>query len=174
MELNDREPNRLINYDYSSNGLYFVTICTKKRVQYLSQITFGENDVGNAALGVPHVILTEYGKIVNDNIRKINEIYRYVSVIKYAKLVGLQNDGNLTDVQLTSKMLDLMNEKMPDLCVPFIELSDAALLAYMSDSEISDEISARGRNTYNDLRNRVFELMNPLQKLRAMWILGLY
>ena len=83
MDLNDRKPNRLINYDYSSNGLYFVTICTKKRVQYLSQITFGENDVGNAALGIPHVILTEYGKIVNDNIRKINEIYRYVSVIKY-------------------------------------------------------------------------------------------
>ncbi len=105
---------------------------------------------------------------------KISVINCYVSVIKYAKLVGLQNDGNLTDVQLTSKMLDLMNEKMPDLCVPFIELSDAALLAYMSDSEISDEISARGRNTYNDLRNRVFELMNPLQKLRAMWILGLY
>ena len=82
--LNSRKLNRLKNYDYSSNGLYFVTICTQNRIQCLSEIIIvNDNIVGNAALGVPHVILTEYGKIVNDNIRKINEIYRYVSVIKY-------------------------------------------------------------------------------------------
>jgi REP element-mobilizing transposase RayT len=92
MERPDRKLNRLENYDYSRNGLYFITICTKDRVPYLSEVT----SVGNAALGVPHnsitencifdipnVKLTEYGKIVNTNIQKINEIYRYVSVTKY-------------------------------------------------------------------------------------------
>lgn len=47
MNDNTRKPNRLINYDYSSNGLYFVTICTRNRVHYLSEITgnelFGKN-----------------------------------------------------------------------------------------------------------------------------------
>ena len=132
MERPERKLNRLTNYDYSRNGLYFITICTKDRIRYLSDII----DVGNAVLGVPTaskkagvgdgvldvptaskkagvgngvlgvprnipnismkinhelndiipvpvVKLTKYGDIVNDNIKKINEIYRYVSVEKY-------------------------------------------------------------------------------------------
>ena len=92
MKDNERKLNRLINYDYSSNGLYFVTICTKERVQYLSEIIYDDFDnfenciepfVGNAALGVPIVKFTRYGDIVNENIIRINEIYRYVSVLNY-------------------------------------------------------------------------------------------
>ena len=61
-----------------------MTICTKNRVQYLSEIIDGNDDiVGNAALGVPIVKFTEYGEIVNKNIIKINEIYRYISVLNY-------------------------------------------------------------------------------------------
>ncbi|MCR4862357.1 MAG: transposase [Ruminococcus sp.] len=88
----ERRLNRLRNFDYSSNGLYFITICTKDRIRYLSEVI----SVGNAALGVPRntatendifdvpiVKLTKYGEIVNSNIKKINEIYRYVSVTKY-------------------------------------------------------------------------------------------
>lgn len=33
-----RKPNRLINYDYSSNGAYFVTICTEKRKKLFCEI----------------------------------------------------------------------------------------------------------------------------------------
>ena len=78
-----RKPNRMNNYDYSSNGLYFITICTKNRATYLSDIVEIPDLVGNAALGVPRVKLTEYGEIIDENIKKINEIYRYVSVSKY-------------------------------------------------------------------------------------------
>ncbi len=92
MDRKTRKYIRLANYDYSSNGLYFITICTKDRIRYLSEVI----SVGNAALGVPRntatendifdvpiVKLTKYGEIVNSNIKKINEIYRYVSVTKY-------------------------------------------------------------------------------------------
>lgn len=79
MEQNERKLNRLTNFDYSWNGLYFITICTKDRIRYLSDI----RDVGNAALGVPIIKLTEYGEIVDNNIKKINDIYRYVAVTKY-------------------------------------------------------------------------------------------
>ncbi|MBR6967970.1 MAG: hypothetical protein IKH78_05500 [Ruminococcus sp.] len=79
MEGLTRKYIRLANYDYSSNGLYFITICAKNRIHYFSEIT----EVWEAALGLPNVRLKEIGKIVNNNILKINEIYKYVSVEKY-------------------------------------------------------------------------------------------
>ena len=79
MEQNERKLNRLTNFDYSRNGLYFITICTKDRIRYLSDI----RDVGNAALGVPIVRLTDYGKIVNDQINEINSVYAKLKIMKY-------------------------------------------------------------------------------------------
>ena len=38
MLLKHRQPNRLSGYNYSWNGLYFVTICTKDRVSYFGDI----------------------------------------------------------------------------------------------------------------------------------------
>ena len=38
MELPQRKSNRLTNYDYSQNGAYFITICTKDRRHLLSKI----------------------------------------------------------------------------------------------------------------------------------------
>lgn len=38
MELQMRKPNRLCEYDYSTNGAYFITICTQDRRKILSAI----------------------------------------------------------------------------------------------------------------------------------------
>ena len=38
MELPERKPTRLKEYDYSQNGYYFITICTKDRKRILSKI----------------------------------------------------------------------------------------------------------------------------------------
>lgn len=73
-----RKNIRLIGYDYSSNGSYFITICTKERKNCLSEISVGE-----AALGLPLTELTDIGKIVNENIKKIGQVYRNADVIKY-------------------------------------------------------------------------------------------
>ncbi|MBR1432043.1 transposase [Ruminococcus sp.] len=83
MEGHTRKYIRLKNYDYSSNGMYFITICAKNRNHYFSEITEDPQCVGEAALGLPNVRLTEIGKIVNNNIIMINDIYKYVSVEKY-------------------------------------------------------------------------------------------
>ena len=109
MEKHYRKLNRLKNYDYSSNVLYFVTFCTKNRVHYLSEIIYDdpfdefshEYNVGNAALGVPcvkftenqivgdgvldvpHVKHTDFGKIVNDQINEINKTYNDINIMKY-------------------------------------------------------------------------------------------
>ena len=46
------EPARLYGYDYSSPGLYFVTICTKNRVHYFGNIIPVETP--NLGVSVPH------------------------------------------------------------------------------------------------------------------------
>ena len=79
MKEHDRRLNRLKNYDYSRNGLYFITICTKDRIPYLSDII----DVGDGVLDVPTIKLTDYGKIMNDQIIEMNEIYKKSQIIKY-------------------------------------------------------------------------------------------
>ena len=79
MKEHDRRLNRLKNYDYSRNGLYFITICTKDRIPYLSDII----DVGDGVLDVPTIKLTDYGKILNDQIIEMNAIYKKSQIIKY-------------------------------------------------------------------------------------------
>ena len=63
MEFPKRKPMRLPDYDYSSPGIYFITICTKNRSCILSTIT-----VGADALGGPCLQLTDAGKVVEQYI----------------------------------------------------------------------------------------------------------
>lgn len=46
MERLTRKYNRLADYDYSSNGLYFITVCAKNRIHYFSEITEDPSFVG--------------------------------------------------------------------------------------------------------------------------------
>ena len=48
---------RLANYDYSSNGLYFITICAKNRIYYFSEIT--EESIVGADIIRPIINLTD-------------------------------------------------------------------------------------------------------------------
>ncbi len=44
------ESTRLINYDYSKDGFYFVTICTKNRKMFFGKVVKGRmilNKIGN-------------------------------------------------------------------------------------------------------------------------------
>ncbi|MBQ8567360.1 MAG: transposase [Clostridia bacterium] len=72
-----RKKNRLENYDYSSCGAYFITICTSNRQNYFWK------DVG-ATIGRPQdVILSQYGKIVDDAINNIPLKYPALMVDHY-------------------------------------------------------------------------------------------
>ena len=77
-ELPKRKRLRLQNYDYSSNGLYFVTICVKDKKPILSKI------VGDDAHIVPKkIVLKPYGIVVDKYIRRINDVYDNISVENY-------------------------------------------------------------------------------------------
>jgi REP element-mobilizing transposase RayT len=78
MEMHKRKHPRLKEYDYSQNGCYFVTICTKNREQILSKI-----NVGRDAIIPPQIALTEYGKITDNYINNICKVYNGINVEKY-------------------------------------------------------------------------------------------
>ena len=73
MEHPERKLNRLSEYDYSTNGAYFVTVCTQDRRRILSTI------VGDG-FSVP----TPYGIIAEKMIAQIPVKYPSVAVDKYA------------------------------------------------------------------------------------------
>ncbi len=73
-----RKANRLANYDYDTNGMYFITVCTKNKQRILSEIAVGGDDPG-----APQVLLSEYGAVVERNLLKMDKIYSAVSVERY-------------------------------------------------------------------------------------------
>ena len=73
-----RKHPRLKEFDYSSNGAYFVTICTDNRRNILSRIV-----VGRDAFIPPHVELTDIGYVVEKYIGNINIGYENITVEKY-------------------------------------------------------------------------------------------
>ena len=75
IELPKRVRPRLKNFDYSENGMYFLTLCVKNKEKLLCKI------VGRDVLDTPSILLTEKGKIVEKYINSINNAEK-VSVEK--------------------------------------------------------------------------------------------
>lgn len=72
-----RKSLRLKNFDYSTQNVYFLTLCSKDRKQIFSSI------VGVGAPDDPKIILTANGVIIENEIVKMNELYDNVSVTSY-------------------------------------------------------------------------------------------
>ena len=72
-----RKRNRLECYDYSTPGAYFITICTKDRKN-----RFWTN-VGASIARPQDVVLSPYGKIVDECIQCISTIYPALRVEYY-------------------------------------------------------------------------------------------
>ena len=77
MELKNRKRTRLKEYDYSSEGSYFITICSKDKKLIFSKI------VGDGFPDVPQVVLTEYGKVINRQINLMGEYYKNIKIDNY-------------------------------------------------------------------------------------------
>ena len=77
MDFPKRKPLRLNGYDYSQDGYYFITICTKDKQKLLCDI------VGEGLCALPTIRLTPIGKKVDNAIVFINNQYENVSVDKY-------------------------------------------------------------------------------------------
>ena len=92
--LPQRKPTRLKNYDYNSEGEYFITICTHNRKNLFGNI------VGDGAHDVPKMILSKYGKIAENELLKIKSHYENVKIDKY---VVMPNHIHLI-IQITERI----------------------------------------------------------------------
>ncbi len=83
-----RKDIRLKNYDYSTPGAYFITICTKNKVNYFWHGDVNMNDfrwetVGANCVRPKNLPLTDIGKIVFDELENWNNSYDCVSLYSY-------------------------------------------------------------------------------------------
>ena len=72
-----RKRTRLREYDYSSPGAYFVTMCTEAKRPILCRI------VGAGVLDGPGPELTDQGKIVQNRLEEMGRVYDDISIDHY-------------------------------------------------------------------------------------------
>ena len=85
-----RKPRRLQGYDYKSEGLYFITICTKDRLPFFGEVRAGK------------MILSGAGVVVRDCWSQITRYHPQVSLGEFVVMpnhihgvLGLEGDGLL-------------------------------------------------------------------------------
>ena len=76
-ELPRRKHIRITDYDYSTPGAYFITICTANREKIFRSDRRGE------LCSPANVTLSDIGIIVDNEIKKLNSVYDTVRVDKY-------------------------------------------------------------------------------------------
>ena len=90
--LPQRKGTRLRNFDYSTTGAYFITICVRDRMRILSEIVSpnltiksNANDFTSVGegLGPPAVRLTKIGKIVEQQLILIEKRYYNLTIDEY-------------------------------------------------------------------------------------------
>ena len=85
-----RKSNRLKNYDYSSNGIYFITVCANDM-----ECLFGHVDMENNM-----VVLNDDGKRVDFYIQKIDEVDNYIIMPNHIHfIIRLDKDRNNKSIQ---------------------------------------------------------------------------
>jgi len=89
-EKTTRKKNRLDGYDYSQEGAYFVTVCSKNRTELFGEVVtkessgFGENGVVGATVpGRPRVKLSNIGEIIENAILYYNNNTNHIEIGKY-------------------------------------------------------------------------------------------
>ena len=98
MEWKQRKPNRIDGYDYSQNGAYFITLCTKGRKKVLSQI------VGDDA----HIVPKSYGRIAEKYICNVAEIEKYVIMPDHIHMIIRLDNGAMWASPPTNKIASIV------------------------------------------------------------------
>ena len=76
-ELPKRKKGRLTGYDYSANGSYYITVCTRDKQHILG------HSVGGGALDAPYVRLSKCGAMVRDTLLEMDAFYDDITINHY-------------------------------------------------------------------------------------------
>ena len=91
-----RKSPRLTGYDYSRDGIYFLTICTEDRKPLLSQIVGADAHIG------PQVKLTPIGRTVEHYLLRIPGLAAYVIMPNHIHLLLRLDSGSMRESSPTS------------------------------------------------------------------------
>jgi len=153
MMLSQRKANRLKNFDYSSNGVYFLTICTQGKEKLLCDI------VGDGVLDVPECKLSKAGRIVEKYIVSINNadgvfVDKYVIMPNHVHLLlRVDNSG-------TSRTPSPTNALVPHVVSTFKRFCSKEYGANFFQRSYHDHI-VRDENDYQKIWNYIDS--NPLR-----------
>jgi putative transposase len=70
--MKDRKRNRMQNFDYSKDAVYFITACCKNRIHHFGNIIEGKMN------------LNKYGEIARNQMEWLVEQYPYIILHNYA------------------------------------------------------------------------------------------
>ena len=110
-DLPKRKPIRIVDYDYSTPGAYFITVCTTNREKIFW------NDVGADIIRPQNVPLSPIGKIVEQGILQMADHYENVTVDKYCVMpdhihlilrIGTDIDGRMISAPTVSTLVGSM------------------------------------------------------------------
>ncbi len=160
----ERKRNRLKGYDYSTDGYYFVTICTKDRKEF-----FGEVKKGS-------MILNRFGKIVKERWLWLAGQYPYVQLDEnvvmpnhfHGILIIDHTAGNCRDrsPQVHSQSIDQQKIKpLPELIGAF-KTTASKMIHKSGLAEFQWQKSFHDHIIHNDValyRVRKYVLNNPLK-----------
>ena len=151
-----RKPTRIKNYDYSSVGAYFITICTKNRAEILSRI------VGDGAHDVPKIRLTQIGEIVekyllsSENISNV-KIDTYVIMPDHIHaIIVIGKDTNVESG--TSKAPSPTNEMLPHIVSTFKRFCNKEIGYNIFQRSFAEHI-IRDKDDYDTRRKYIYN--NP-------------
>lgn len=104
--LSIRKKLRLNYYDYSKEGIYFITICIKNRLELLGRIK-----------NTNHIELTKEGIIVEEYIKKIEQIYtdvildEYIIMPNHVHMILILNNKNKVTISRIIKQYKMYVSK---------------------------------------------------------------
>jgi putative transposase len=108
-EMPQRKRNRLLGYDYSQNGAYFITICIKDKHEILGKIV-GANDA--RPHDPPSLVPSDIGLLVIKDTENLATIYPYVTLDCYIvmpnhvhMIIVIDSDGRAEFAPTVSRMI---------------------------------------------------------------------
>ncbi len=159
-----RKPNRLKEYDYGTNGAYFITICTENRRNMLCDI------VGGGDLDAPQVRLTDIGKITEKYILSMETIdglyvQKYVIMPNHIHLLlQISDDGAPRSVSLRLGHLAVLTVHRT-----VIHCRSAAKATSPTAAKIPCAIAALKRFIHKDAGVKIFQRNYHDHIIRNEW-----
>ena len=117
-ELPIRKKNRWEYHDYSSGGIYFLTVCTAGRQCIFWDIEKTLETLNTASDIIPSMIhLSPYGTIAEKAINNIPDIYPYISIAEYVVMpdhihIMLSMEGDSIPKTTISQVINQMKDSI--------------------------------------------------------------